>query len=390
MRKLARSLTDLLIPTEPLKSAVFGSQNTRVRPGEWAYFMVLWAIGGLLKKRLPGSQWIKRDLIVASLGGAIVPSRKGYEMASSDSEADGDISDDEDLSSSQDVPASHITQYTDIGQVIAQRAMELPWVTTLQQGVNRRKKSSGIGGRQAARIKEGTEVQYIKELGHFGLGLSKSHFPEDRKDFSRKGKRPLDEGSAPLDLPARAGDLLLPTPAPIPLRPRTDDSLGAAVDYLASLAGEDTALATDDASYTSIHHPSLVGEDHLIDTISDETVDALFFGPGEMAGYLRSQGEIAALSKIKIDSGDWKEERMRSDNADASAVKRHREAGKGGHVGRGGDSSMAAAARPSPARPPHGSKARRTKANERLLAAATGDMAGFIDRPARRPRQFSP
>lgn len=383
VRRLARSLTDQLIPTESLYSAVFGSQKTRVRPGEWAYFMVLWAIGGLLKKRLPGIEWIKRDLIVASLGGVVAPARKGYEMASSDSEAEGDSSGDEDISSLQDVPPSHIAQYTEIGQVIAQRAMDLPWVTTLQKGGNRRKKSTGIGGRQAARIKEGTEVQYIKELGDFGITLSKRRFQEDRKDTLKRGKRPLDEeGSAPLQPLADAVELASPKSLPPEIQSDTNDSLGAAVGYLASLASEDLAPGGAKSSYTSLHHPSLVGESSLIDTMSDETIDALLFRPGEMAGYLRSQGEIAALSRIKIDSGDWKEETTRSDNADALAFKRCSADGAGGHVGRGDESSIAASVPASAARLPHGPTARRTKADDRLLAAATGDLTGFIDIPA--------
>ncbi|PWN21574.1 hypothetical protein BCV69DRAFT_174298 [Microstroma glucosiphilum] len=386
LRRLARSLTDQLIATEPLYTAVYGSQKTRVSPGEWAYFMVLWAIGGLLKKRLPGSEWIKRDLIEASLGGMVTPVKKECEIPGSDDEAGGNTSEEDGLSNLQDVSPSHITQYTEIGQVIAHRAMELPWVTTLQQGGNRRKKNSGSGGGRAARIKEGTEVQYITELADFGISLSHSHFSEDRKDLSRKAKRPLGGVGPPLDPSPSAVGITASTPALL-AHPHTNDSLGAAAGYLASLASDDSALRNGNASYTSLHHPALVGEGTLIDTMSDETADALLFGPGEMASYLRSQGEIAALSKIKVDSGDWKEEPTSSDNADALPVKRHKAAGRGPRcdVGRGRESSITPSVPALVSHSPHGPTARRTKADDRLLAAARGDLAGFIDRPAGPP-----
>lgn len=252
-RLLARTLcATLLVEGSKLSRQVTETHIRASSSGEWGYYMVLWAVGAIIGRRLQGKDWIKRDLIRASLGMTYETSGKHED---SDEEHQGD---DSEATYAAEDHWRHVRLYQSIGTEIATRAAQLPWIPP--EAVKNVK-----GGRIA--LKEGLEVQYLGDVVDFAGEL--------------KGKSTATE----MDL----------TDAPTSEQERSMQ--------MASVDARNTAPLL---SYTAVHFPALSQDPTLLDTLDADTVDTLLFGPDEMTSYLRTDPlEREALLVHKHASGEW-------------------------------------------------------------------------------------
>lgn len=239
-------------------------------PGDWAYMVVLWAIGALLGKRLMGKQWVRRDLIWASLGVEPAKPRAKDDEDSGASEDDGEDNAPAqfDASSSNAPNWPFISLYHDIGIYLSCKALQLPWVDA--HSIKRTK-----GGRDV--LKDGEEVKYLRDVVEFSASLRGGDDQGQQAPTLSKRAQKANKAASP-SLPI-AMPPQFPTFATIP---------------------------SDRPSYTARNFPQLSADPALIDSLDPATVDALLFRPGEMDGFLRSEeGDRRKLEGYKRTVGHW-------------------------------------------------------------------------------------
>lgn len=341
VRSLSRSLCAMLLGPD---SEVFETaQELQIRSGagQWAYYIVLWALGAIRGQRLQGKDWIRKEYILASQGML-------HNASTKDGNGDDDVDDeneDEDgeeinFAKRQDNDESwrYIRLYQDIGQALALYAAKLPWVP---QNVMRKVK----GGRTA--LKEGLEVQYIRDIVAFSSEL---------QALATKSARPVPSTRA------------TPEPPTLAIATKADPTARRTVTASKSRASSSSkSMVAPRPSYTSINFPHLSDDPELLDTLDPATVDALLFAPGEMTSYLRSDGaERDVIRQRKVAAGEWTEQ---PDDGNNNASSRGARPGRKRSKHSPSPSEMGDGAGDESGRK-RKSGSRRTKADERLLAAA--------------------
>ncbi|CAO1626362.1 unnamed protein product [Parajaminaea phylloscopi] len=328
---LSRALcASLLSPASQLRELMERAPE-RTSPGEWAFYIVLWALSTEVGEKLLGKDWIKRDLITATLG-LKVRSRDGQRQV--DDDGGGSAGEDQ---------WRRIRLYHEVGAAIARRAVLLPWVPP--DAIRKVK-----GGRIA--LKEGLEVRYIQQVVDFADELDEL---ESIKGFRAGPSTSAGRDAAAHDAAVMASRATVAPPPPV----------------------------VPPASYTARNFPALSDDPSLLDTMDAATIDALLFGPDEMDSYLRSDpAERDALHQRKLASGEWTPGEDETGGDPASTGDRGRPARKRKAPSRSGIStSLTAPSEDTCASPSQAAqrvtRSRRTKADARLLAAARGDVISW-------------
>lgn len=264
-------------------------------PGEWAFLVVLWALGTVLGKKLVGKVWVKRELIWASLG---FESRVAIKMKRAGAKEDEDDSDtdeeDEDVGRTFDDDDTRpnwpfIALYQDIGIFLAANALQLPWVDS--KSIKRAK-----GGRDV--LKDGEEIKYLRDVVEFSTSLrgkANAGEPTEQEAQERPSALP------PLSTAMNLTDL---TPASTSATPSAPASLPTPL-----VTPTFQSKPSCPPSYTARNFPQLSAEPELLDCLESATVDVLLFQPGEMDGYLRiDEAERRRYEAHKRELGDWDED----------------------------------------------------------------------------------
>ncbi|CAO1613111.1 unnamed protein product [Jaminaea pallidilutea] len=327
IRSLARSIcTSLLAQDQELRDAI-SAKKYRVCPGEWGYYAVLWAIGHATGQRLLGKVWVKPEIVHLSLGGAALDDDDAIsEESDSDGSSDGP---EATVGAAQrdDFLWRHILMYQDIGRAVAERALQLPWVSKASVRKVR-------NGRTA--LKDGEEVKYVKDVVDFASGIAANSSEQQRaaKQVSLPASN-QDQSESPNE-----GSV-----SPPPLAPKP--------------------------SFTAIHHPRLADDPTLLDVLDDATIDALLFNPGEMDSYLRTDElERRALQQRKLETGEWVEDEPAMEFSEQSTTRPVAGPGNSNPLKRGRPKSAVSLQEDENlATVSSRGKTRRTKVNERLLAA---------------------
>lgn len=329
IRSLARSIcTTLLAQDQELRDAI-SAKKYRVCPGEWGYYAVLWAIGHATGQRLLGKVWVKPEIVHLSLGGAALDDDDAIsEESGSDGSSDGPEA-TAGAAHRDDFLWRHILMYQDIGRAVAERALQLPWVSKASVRKVR-------NGRTA--LKDGEEVKYVKDVVDFASAIA-----------ANKSEQQM--AAEKVSLPA----------------------LNQNESHSSNQASVSPPPPTPKPSFTALHHPRLADDPTLLDVLDDATIDALLFNPGEMDSYLRTDElERRALQQRKLETGEWVDDDTETGSSQLNPIN-----SCAGGTGTSNNSLKRRRAQTAVnqqedehlATVSSRGKTRRTKANERLLAA---------------------
>lgn len=256
-RKLCRQV--LQSPSFTADNAIYAG-HSGISMAEWAFYAVLWAMGGQLGQTLKGKDWVKTDLLVRILN-------------------QDDQNHNVESSSAID---SHVAAYHSVGHAIAHRASCIPWVNPTSGRRRKKARLEDDGESLRPAIKDDQIHKHVKAVADLGPSLEERYHQQWLAEQEQQRK------TSPVPPPLS----LVTCPPPSP-------------------------------SDTSQHHPHLSTNPILLDTLSDAEIDSTLFTPDEMATYLRTDEEVHLIRDAKGQEWDEAERQQQTAAAKSNKSRVH-------------------------------------------------------------------